>query len=84
LTALIIFFSRNARAQAHVEVGRSDDRLKAADQLAQRSTLGLKLLTSYAHGHVRSRLHARPVPQFKFVDFSPRTAAFFIGHNYTT
>jgi hypothetical protein len=33
---------------------------------------------------VRSRRDTRPMPHFKFVDFSPRIAAFFIGHDYTT
>jgi hypothetical protein len=84
LTAIVIFFSRNARAQAHVEIGRRDHRLKTSNQFAQRGALCLKLLASHARGHVRRSLHTRPVPQFKFVNFSPRVAAFFIGHDYTT
>jgi len=84
LTAIVILLRCDARAQAHVEIGRRDDRLKAADQFAQRSTFGLKLLASSACGHVRRCLYARPVSQFKFVYFSPRVAAFSISHDYTT
>ena len=80
----VILFSCDPRMQPHFEIGRGYDRFKAADEFAQRGALGLKLPASAARGEVRRSLHTRPVPQFKFVDFAPRVAAFFVSHNYTT
>jgi ATP phosphoribosyltransferase regulatory subunit HisZ len=84
LLTFLVFLSRNARAQTDIKIGRRYDRLKAADQFAQGSALRLKRLASRARGHVRCSFEARPVPQFKFVNFTPRVAAFFISHDYTT
>jgi hypothetical protein len=84
LPAFVILFGRDPRAQPHIEFGRRDDRLKATDQFAQGRALGVKLLARPARDHVRHSLRTRPVPEFKFVNFSPRVAAFSIGHDYTT
>src|SRR5689334_5065096 len=84
LLAFFILFRRNPGAQAHIEVGRRDHRLEASDQLAQRIALSLKFTTSRTNGEVRRSVQARPVPQCKFVKFTPRLAAISVSHNYTT
>jgi hypothetical protein len=84
LLKFVILFSRDARAEPHVEIRRRDNGLKAAHQFAQRGALGLKLLATGASGYVRRSPGTWPVPQFKFINFSPRVAAFLIGHDYTT
>jgi hypothetical protein len=84
LPALAVFFSRDARAQTHVEIGRSDYRLKAADQLPQRRALGVEGSASNTRAQVRRSVRTRPVTQFHLINFSPRVAAIKTFHDYTT
>jgi hypothetical protein len=77
-------FARNPRPQTHVEIRGCHHGLEACNQPAQISSLVTKVAARRANGKMGRRLLARLLTAFQFVNFSPRIAALFAIHDYTT
>jgi hypothetical protein len=84
LARAILPLTGNARPQTHLKVSGGGHRLKAANQFAQTRSFRAKASTWRANRDVCARLIAQLLVEFRFVNFSPRSAAFFPIHHGTT